>query len=109
MKSAPAPTSLRISELERGGVDEARQEHDIDIGPPLFAAFTAGLLGDVLYWAARLRHHADPGREMWERIQALLVPSTIPPESSHPETPPPHMMPPPPPEEYIGEDPDDLP
>lgn len=74
-KFAPTPTTLRISELERGSDDDARNDHTVRIDPPMFAAFIAGLLGDMLYWAARLRQHADPGRETWARLNALLYPA----------------------------------
>lgn len=74
-KFAPTTTTLRISELERGGDDDARVDHNVRVDPTLFAAFLAGLLGDMLYWAARLRNHADPGRETWARLNALLYPS----------------------------------
>jgi hypothetical protein len=73
-KLATSPTTLRISELERGSDSEARREHDVRIDPSMFASFTAGLLGDMLYWAARLRTHTEPGRETWSRLNALLFP-----------------------------------
>jgi len=74
LKLASDPTTLRISELERGTESESRREYDIQVSPVLFAAFTAGLLGDMLYWATRLRKHVEPGRDLWERLQALLFP-----------------------------------
>jgi hypothetical protein len=72
-KAAASGIDLRFSELERGREDEAKSEHDVRIDMPLFAAFIAGLLGDMLYWAARLRSHTLPGYEIWQRIQALLT------------------------------------
>jgi len=72
-KAASSGVDLRFSELERGNEDAPRSEHDVRIDMPLFAAFIAGLLGDMLYWAARLRSHTLPGQEMWMRIQTLLV------------------------------------
>jgi hypothetical protein len=74
-KFAPTPTTLRLSELERGSDEDSRHDHDIHLDPALFAAFVAGLLGDMLYWAARLRNHVLPGHQMWERIQNLLHPA----------------------------------
>ena len=74
-KAASSGVDLRFSELERDSAEDARREHDVQIDSPLFAAFTAGLLGDMLYWAARLRAHTLPGHELWQRIQALLVTS----------------------------------
>jgi hypothetical protein len=75
-KAATSGINLRFSELERGSDDEARIEHDVLVDRPLFAAFMAGLLGDVLYWAARLRTHVLPGHDLWQRIQDLLLPPT---------------------------------
>jgi len=72
-KAATSGVDLRFSELERGKENEAKSEHDVRVDTPLFAAFVAGLLGDMLYWAARLRSHTLPGQEMWQRIQALLT------------------------------------
>jgi hypothetical protein len=72
-KAATSGVDLRFSELERGNQNEAKSEHDVRVDTALFAAFVAGLIGDMLYWAARLRSHALPGHEMWQRIQALLV------------------------------------
>lgn len=72
-KSASSGVDLRFSELERDREGEAKSEHDVRIDAPLFAAFVAGLMGDMLYWAARLRSHTLPGHEMWQRIQALLT------------------------------------
>ena len=72
-KAASSGVDLRFSELERGREDAPRSEHDVRIDTPLFAAFVAGLLGDMLYWAARLRSHTLPGQEMWMRIQTLLM------------------------------------
>ncbi len=89
LKTASSPVRLRVSEFERGAQDDARREHDILVEPPLFAAFVAGLLGDMLYWAARLRQHADPGREIWRRLANLLIPV-----APAPPTPPPSGQPP---------------
>jgi hypothetical protein len=72
-KAASSGIDLRFSELERNSGGDARLEHDVRIDTPLFAAFVSGLLGDMLYWAARLRSHALPGHEMWRRVQALLT------------------------------------
>lgn len=72
-KAASSNIDLRFSELERDSQEDARHEHDVRIDGPLFAAFVAGLLGDMLYWAARLRSHALPGHEIWQRVQALLM------------------------------------
>lgn len=72
-KTASSATGLRFSELERGGQNNSRQEHDVHVDSPLFAAFIAGLLGDMLYWAAKLRAHTLPGHEIWQRIQTLLA------------------------------------
>lgn len=72
-KAASSGVDLRFSELERGSQNEAKGEHDVRVDTPLFAAFVAGLLGDMLYWAARLRAHTLPGHEIWQRIQALLT------------------------------------
>jgi hypothetical protein len=72
-KAASSAADLRFSELGRGGSEEDRQQHDVHVDSPLFAAFIAGLLGDMLYWAARLRAHALPGHEIWQRIHTLLV------------------------------------
>lgn len=87
-KAASSATDLRFSELGRGNDDDNRREHDVRVDSPLFAAFLAGLLGDMLYWAARLRAHTLPGHEIWQRIQALLVT----PGSSRPAL---HKRPPP--------------
>ncbi len=72
-KAAPSGIDLRFSELERNTETDARREHDIRVDRPLFAAFVAGLLADMLYWSARLRAHTLPGHEMWQRIRALLA------------------------------------
>ncbi len=91
LKAAPSAVRLRISELERHNQDDARREHDVTVDPPLFAAFVAGLLGDMLYWAARMRNHAAPGVEIYQRLYALLLPvpkseqTSTPPEDPSPE------------------------
>lgn len=72
-KAASSGIDLRFSELERDSGEEARRDHDVRVDTHLYAAFVAGLLGDMLYWAARLRAHALPGHELWRRIQALLL------------------------------------
>ena len=77
-KAASSALDLRFSELERGSDADARREHDVKIDSALFAAFIAGLIGDMLYWAARVRSHTLPGHELWRRIQALLVTSDSP-------------------------------
>ena len=72
-KSASSGRTLRFSELElQAQGDEPRREHDLPVEPPLFAAFIAGLAGDLLYYSARLRGHAASGFEIWERLQVLL-------------------------------------
>ena len=71
-KSASSGITLRLSELERQSMSEPRREHDVRVDQPLFAAFVAGLAGDLLYYAARLRNEAAPGYEVWERLQVLL-------------------------------------
>ncbi|HEC23206.1 MAG TPA: hypothetical protein ENI95_09850 [Chloroflexi bacterium] len=73
-KAASSGITLRFSELERGSEEDARREHDVRVDRPLFAAFVAGLLGDMLYWAARLRAHTLPGHDLWQRIRDLLLP-----------------------------------
>lgn len=77
LKAAASATRLRISELERNNQD-SRREHDLTVDPALFAAFVAGLLGDMLFWAARLRNHAAPGHEIWQRLYAMLLPVAAP-------------------------------
>lgn len=72
-KAASSGIDLRFSELERGSQEQARREHDVRVDTPLYAAIVAGLLGDMLYWAARLRAHALPGHELWRRIRTLLL------------------------------------
>lgn len=71
-KTHASAVDLRFSELERNSGEPARSEHDVHIDDALFGAFTAGLIGDMLVWASRLRKHAAPGQEMWKRIQSLL-------------------------------------
>lgn len=71
-KSASSGITLRLSELERQSQDRPRHEHDVRVDKPIFAAFVAGLAGDLLYYAARLRDHAAPGHHIWERLQVLL-------------------------------------
>ena len=96
-KTATSPTILRFSELARNAEGGPRQEHDVSIDAPLFGAFVAGLLGDLLYWAARLRADAVTGRQTWRAIQALITPpdepppprpTSEPPGESTPEAPP---------------------
>jgi hypothetical protein len=83
LKAAASAVRLRLSELERGSGEDARREHDIRVDPPLFAACVAGLLGDMLFWAARLRNHAAPGHEIWERLFSLLLPMPKPSEAAN--------------------------
>jgi hypothetical protein len=71
-KSASTGITLRLSELERHSQTQARREHDVRVDRELFTAFVAGLAGDLLYYAARLRGLAAPGHEVWERLQVLL-------------------------------------
>ena len=71
-KSASSGIALRFSELERQAQDQPRREHDVRVDRPLFAAFVAGLAGDLLYYAARLRGDAAPGHQIWQRLQVLL-------------------------------------
>ncbi|GAB4479110.1 MAG: hypothetical protein Kow00124_24380 [Anaerolineae bacterium] len=88
-KTHAASHTLRFSELEPGSDAPARSEQDVAVDSGLFAAFLAGLLGEMLYWAARLRRHAAPGQEMWRRLQALLVSGTWPPAAAPAAAPPP--------------------
>ncbi len=74
-KAASSSIDLRFSELERDSVESSRREHDVRLDAPLFAAFVSGLLGDMLYWAARLRANAVTGQQVWRRLKALLFPS----------------------------------
>jgi hypothetical protein len=83
-KAASSGIDLRFAELARDSDADARREHDVRVDATLYAAFTAGLLGDMLYWAARLRAHALPGHEVWRRIHALLIT----PEEGKPTLPP---------------------
>jgi hypothetical protein len=71
-KSASSDITLRLSELDQQAQDQARREHEVSIDRALFTAFVAGLAGDLLYYAARLRGLAAPGHEVWERLQVLL-------------------------------------
>lgn len=80
-KAASSGIDARFSELARNADEGARREYDVRIDATIFASFVAGLLGDMLYYAARLRSHALPGQEMWQRIQALL---TLPPDPTLP-------------------------
>lgn len=73
-KAAVTPTDLRFAELAREGNEGARREVDVRVDAPLFAAFVAGLLGDMLYWSARLRADAVTGQQTWRRVLALLYP-----------------------------------
>jgi len=73
-KTASSPVILRFSELARNEESAPRQEHDVRVDAPLFGAFVAGLMGDILYWAARLRADAVTGRQTWRAIQALVTP-----------------------------------
>ena len=71
-KSASSGVTLRFSELELDSQNETRSEHELRVDKPIFAAFIAGLAGDLLYYSARLRNHADEGHEVWQRLQILL-------------------------------------
>ena len=71
-KSASSGLTLRFSELELDSQNETRSEYELRVDKPLFAAFVAGLAGDLLYYSARLRNHADEGHEVWKRLQVLL-------------------------------------
>jgi hypothetical protein len=73
-KSASSGIDLRFSELERGTDEGARREFDIRVDTPMFGAFVAGLLGDMLYWAARLRGNALPSQELWRRLTEMMLP-----------------------------------
>lgn len=73
-KAAVTPTDLRFAELAREGNEGARREVDVRVEAPLFAAFVAGLLGDMVYWSARLRADAVTGQQIWRRLLALLHP-----------------------------------
>jgi len=72
-KAASSNVDLRFSELERNADSGSRQEHDVRVDDGLFAAFVAGLLGDLLYWAARLRADVITGQQTWRRIKALII------------------------------------
>jgi hypothetical protein len=72
-KSASSGISIRFSELERQTQDQPRHEHDVRVDKPMFAAFVAGLAGDLLYYASKMRGHAMPGHQVWERLQVLLA------------------------------------
>jgi len=76
-KAAASGIDVRLSELERDTDAEARREHDVRVDKPLFAAFVAGLLGDMIYWAARLRSHAVPGQNIWLRMYKLLAEASL--------------------------------
>lgn len=71
-KSASSGSTLRFSELERQAQGEPRREHEVRVDRSLFAAFVAGLAGDLLYYAALLRGQAAPGHQIWQRLQVLL-------------------------------------
>jgi len=73
-KAAISPVILRFSELARNEDAGPRHEHDVRVDDALFGAFIAGLLGDMLYWAARLRADAITGRQTWKAVQALITP-----------------------------------
>ena len=75
LKAAGSATTLRFSELERGSDEDPALENEVAVTTALFAAFIAGLLGDMLFYAARLRNHAAVGREIWQRIHTLLIPT----------------------------------
>lgn len=72
-KAAATHLDLRFAEYDRAGEQGARREHDVRLDAPLFAAFAAGLLGDMLYWSARLRANAQAGQQIWRRLQTLLA------------------------------------
>jgi hypothetical protein len=72
-KAAVTPADLRFSELARDSGEAARREVDVHVDAPLFAAFLAGLLGDMLYWSARLRADAAPGQRTWQWLKQLLT------------------------------------
>lgn len=74
-KSAPSGIDIRFSEIPRREGD--RKEYDVRLDTPLFAAFVAGLLGDMLYWVARMRTHAMPSQQLWRRVQRMLLPSIV--------------------------------
>jgi hypothetical protein len=71
-KAASSSTDLRFSELERN-VGDVRHEHDVKMDRPMFAAFVAGLMGDLLYYAALLRDEVAPGHHVWARLRSLLL------------------------------------
>ncbi|MGF1507784.1 MAG: hypothetical protein ACFB51_22075 [Anaerolineae bacterium] len=75
-KSAPSGIDMRFSQLARSETESSRREIDVRVDTPLFAAFTAGLLADMLYWVARMRTHALPGQELWQRINTLILPDS---------------------------------
>ena len=68
----------QVDSISLGQDFRARVQLDLDPNLKLpidtsASIVTAGLLGDMLYWAARLRAHSLPGHEVWQRIQALLT------------------------------------
>lgn len=71
-KSASSGITLRFSELERDTEAAPRREHEVRVDNDLFAAFVAGLAGDLLYYAARMRGESAPGHRIWESLQVLL-------------------------------------
>lgn len=71
-KSASSGTALRFSQLELDSQDDTKREHDLTVDKPLFAAFIAGLIGDLLHYAALLRGQAAAGHQVWERLNVLL-------------------------------------
>lgn len=73
MKAASSGIDLRFSTIERNSENENRRDTDSRVDSAEFAAFVAGLLGDMLYWTARIRSHVLPGQQVWKQIQTLLL------------------------------------
>lgn len=72
-KLATSNIDVRFSELDRQEETGSKQEHDVRLDSALFGACVAGLLGDTLYWASRLRGRTEKGQQTWRRLQSLLT------------------------------------
>ncbi len=73
LKSASSGIDMRFSRIDRKSEEGERQDTDARVDSSEFAAFVAGLLGDMLYWTARIRSHVLPGQQVWQHIQTLLL------------------------------------
>lgn len=73
MKAASSGIDLRFSTIERNSQEGSKRDTDARVDSAEFAAFVAGLLGDMLYWTARIRSHVLPGQQVWKHIQTLLL------------------------------------